>query len=81
MDTLLLVLAASSSPLRPSTLADITRRPATSVRATLQRLAEVGLVESTRVASVGPIGTYEWRATEAGRAAVADVLAFVRRGT
>lgn len=80
MDLTLLCLAASRSPLLASTLAELTARPATAVRATLQRLASVGLVTARQVDTRGPTGTWEWTATESGKAAAARVLAFVRSG-
>lgn len=78
MDTILLVLSASSRPLLASQLAELTARPATAVRATLARLEEVGLVVGRQVNSRGPVGTWEWTASETGRAAADRVLRFVR---
>lgn len=80
MDLTLLCLAASSSPLLASTIAELTARPATAVRASLQRLSSVGLVASKQVDTRGPVGTFEWTATDTGRAAASRVLAFVRSG-
>lgn len=80
MDLTLLVLAASTSPLLPSAIAELTARPATSVRASLQRLSSVGLVAARKVSKLGPVGTFEWSATEEGRAAAHRVISFVRRG-
>jgi len=78
MDTVLLVLAASPQPMLASALAALTARPATAVRATLQRLSEVGLVRGRQVDSRGPTGTWEWTVTDTGRAAAERVLSFVR---
>lgn len=78
MDLILLILAASPIPLRASKLAELCARDVKAVRVTLLRLQSEGLAARHQVATGGPQGTFEWKATPAGSKAAREVLAFVR---
>lgn len=80
MDLILVLLSLASRPVLASQLASATKRDGTSTRHTLARLERDGLAERVRVGSRGPIGTYAWRATDAGRAAAQPAIEFMRGG-
>jgi len=78
MDLILLILAASPTPMMASKLAELAMRDAKAVRVTLLRLQKEGLASRAQVSTQGPQGTFVWSATKAGAAAARQVLSFVR---
>lgn len=78
MDTVLIVLASAKNPVLASEIADYLKRDPNNVRSTLQLLHEAGLAQKVQVGTRGPIGTFKWLPTEAGRACVSELIAFIR---
>lgn len=79
MDTILLILALSPTPMSPSRLAEVSNRDASAVRATLVRLLTAGLAQRQQVSTQGPSGSYVWAATREGSLAVGPTLTWLTR--
>lgn len=84
MDLILILLvvadrASGGRGVVASELAEPSARAPRDVRASLSRLEALGLVKHEVAGSRGPLGTYRWRATDAGRSAAARPIAFLSR--
>lgn len=78
MDLILLILATARAPMLASQIAPLLSKDANAVRATLALLHKEGLASKRLVGSKGPSGTYDWTATETGRACVAELQAWIK---
>lgn len=78
MDMVLVVLAASKSPILASDIGSLLSRDSNSVRQSLAYLYREGLATKVQVGSKGPQGTWEWSATESGKACAQHLLTWIR---
>ena len=74
MDMVLLMLGCAKKPLLASEIAPLLARDVNSVRATLAMTHREGLTERIRVGDKGPQGTYRWKLSSTGTAAVSGLL-------
>jgi predicted ArsR family transcriptional regulator len=79
MDLILLILSASKEPMLASEIGPLLAKHPNAVRVALANLLSQGLVQKTQVGNKGPVGTWKWKTTESGDAAVSEVLEWIRK--